>query len=146
MGKNPLATQTRRLMFVCLIICLFVCLFVSCICLFLTNHREESAGNPDNKAHVDAARALEHSRWRDEDATSDDAANDYLDNDDQDNDGGGVDGDDGCGDGDDDDYCASVEKRHFCFETDTLSPCINFKLLICVAEIAVTYYLVFLQA
>ena len=49
------------------------------------------------------------------------------------------------GDGDDDAYCASVEKRHFCFETNTISPCINFKLLICVAEIAMTYYLTLVQ-
>ena len=67
-------------------------MYFSCICLFLTDHREKSAGNPDNEAHVDAARALQHSRWRDEDATSDDASHDYLHSDDQDG------GDDGAGD------------------------------------------------
>ena len=104
----------------------------------VTDHGEESGGNPDNEAHVDAAGALQNSRWRDKDATADDASNNYLDNHDQDDNDGEV----THIDDDDDDYSASIEKGHFCFETDALSlptANFNFKFLICVAEIGVQY-------
>ena len=48
--------------------------------------------------------------------------------------------------GDDDDYGASVEKSHFCFETNALLvSSVNFNLLICVAEMGGAYHFILLQ-
>ena len=121
---------------VCLFVCFLVFLLVAFF-LFVTNHGEEPACNPDNEAHVDAASALENSRWGHKDPAADDAPNDHLDNDDHDDDD---DGDSVADDDGGDNYSASIEKSHFCFETDSLPlPRLNFKLLISVTEKGVTY-------
>ena len=111
--------------------------------LFVTNHGEEPACNPDDQAHVDAASALENSRRRHKDTASDDAPNDHLDNDDHDDDD---DGDSVADDDGGDNYSASIEKSHFCFETDSLPlPRLNFKLLISVTEKGVIYKHIYVQ-
>ena len=121
MEKNPLATQTTRLILtlpvlfstpvVIIILIIIIITIIIIIIIMVTNHGEESTRDPDNKAHVDAAGALQHPRRRHKDPASNDAPNDHLGN--HDDAGGGADDDDDC-------YSASIEEGHFCFESDSL--------------------------